>query len=84
MRAEREQGITIDVACRFSTMPQRSFILADTPGHVRYTRNMVTGVSTADGALVLIDARQGLVDVTRAITEGVAALESLLAERGLR
>jgi bifunctional enzyme CysN/CysC len=65
LRAEREQGITIDVAYRFFTTPKRSFILADTPGHVRYTRNMVTGASTADVALVLIDARQGVVEQSK-------------------
>jgi bifunctional enzyme CysN/CysC len=65
LRAEREQGITIDVAYRFFTTPRRSFILADTPGHVRYTRNMVTGASTADVALVLVDARQGLVEQSK-------------------
>jgi bifunctional enzyme CysN/CysC len=65
LRAEREQGITIDVAYRFFITPKRSFILADTPGHVRYTRNMVTGASTADVALVLIDARQGLVEQSK-------------------
>jgi bifunctional enzyme CysN/CysC len=65
LRAEREQGITIDVAYRFFTTPNRSFILADTPGHVRYTRNMVTGASTADVALVLIDARQGVVEQSK-------------------
>ena len=65
LRAEREQGITIDVAYRFFATPRRSFILADTPGHVRYTRNMVTGASTADLALVLIDARRGLLEQSR-------------------
>src|SRR5213596_1488694 len=55
LRAEREQGITIDVAYRYFATPRRTFIIADTPGHVRYTRNMVTGASTADLALVLID-----------------------------
>ena len=65
LRAEREQGITIDVAYRFFATSQRSFILADTPGHVRYTRNMVTGASTADLALVLIDARQGVLEQSR-------------------
>jgi bifunctional enzyme CysN/CysC len=65
LRAEREQGITIDVAYRFFATARRSFILADTPGHVRYTRNMVTGASTADLALVLIDARQGLLEQSR-------------------
>jgi bifunctional enzyme CysN/CysC len=62
LRAEREQGITIDVAYRFFATARRSFILADTPGHVRYTRNMVTGASTADVAIVLIDARHGVVE----------------------
>ena len=65
LRAEREQGITIDVAYRFFATSRRSFILADTPGHVRYTRNMVTGASTADLALVLIDARQGVLEQSR-------------------
>jgi bifunctional enzyme CysN/CysC len=65
LRAEREQGITIDVAYRFFATARRSFILADTPGHVRYTRNMVTGASTADAAIVLIDARQGVVEQSK-------------------
>jgi bifunctional enzyme CysN/CysC len=65
LRAEREQGITIDVAYRFFATPERSFIIADTPGHVRYTRNMVTGASTADAALVLVDARSGIVEQSR-------------------
>jgi bifunctional enzyme CysN/CysC len=65
LRAEREQGITIDVAYRFFATPARSFIIADTPGHVRYTRNMVTGASTADAALVLVDARNGIVEQSR-------------------
>src|SRR4051812_38569108 len=65
LRAEREQGITIDVAYRFFATARRSFILADTPGHVRYTRNMVTGASTADLALVLVDARKGLLEQSR-------------------
>ena len=65
LRAEREQGITIDVAYRFFATPARSFIIADTPGHVRYTRNMVTGASTADLAIVLVDARAGLVEQSR-------------------
>jgi len=65
LRAEREQGITIDVAYRYFTTPRRRFILADTPGHVQYTRNMVTGASTADIALVLVDARHGLVEQSR-------------------
>jgi bifunctional enzyme CysN/CysC len=65
LRAEREQGITIDVAYRYFSTPVRSFIVADTPGHVQYTRNMVTGASTADLALVLVDARKGVVEQTR-------------------
>src|SRR4051795_12328522 len=65
LRAEREQGITIDVAYRYFATERRSFIIADTPGHVRYTRNMVTGASTADLALVLVDARKGLLEQSR-------------------
>src|SRR5262249_9474421 len=65
LRAEREQGITIDVAYRYFATPKRSFILADTPGHVQYTRNMVTGASTADLALLLVDARKGVLEQTR-------------------
>ncbi|MFN8204395.1 MAG: adenylyl-sulfate kinase [Solirubrobacteraceae bacterium] len=65
LRAEREQGITIDVAYRYFATPKRTFIIADTPGHVRYTRNMVTGASTADLAIVLIDARNGVVQQSR-------------------
>lgn len=65
LRAEREQGITIDVAYRYFATPRRKFILADTPGHVEYTRNMVTGASTADIALVLVDARKGVLEQTR-------------------
>ena len=65
LRAEREQGITIDVAYRFFSTDRRSFILADTPGHERYTRNMFTGASTADVAVVLIDARHGVMRQTR-------------------
>src|SRR5213595_2664186 len=61
LRAEREQGITIDVAYRYFATPRRKFIIADTPGHEQYTRNMVTGASTADLAIVLIDARKGVV-----------------------
>ena len=60
LMAEREQGITIDVAYRYFSSPQRKFIIADTPGHEQYTRNMVTGASTADAAIVLIDARKGV------------------------
>jgi bifunctional enzyme CysN/CysC len=65
LRAEREQGITIDVAYRYFATPKRKFIIADTPGHIQYTRNMVTGASNADLALVLVDARNGLVEQTR-------------------
>jgi bifunctional enzyme CysN/CysC len=65
LRAEREQGITIDVAYRYFATPRRSFIIADTPGHIQYTRNMVTGASTADLAVVLVDARKGLLEQSR-------------------
>jgi sulfate adenylyltransferase subunit 1 len=65
LRAEREQGITIDVAYRYFATPRRSFILADCPGHVQYTRNTVTGASTADAVVLLIDARKGLLEQTR-------------------
>src|SRR6201995_2543054 len=65
LRAEREQGITIDVAYRYFSTPHRKFIIADTPGHEQYTRNMVTGASTADLALVLVDARKGIVEQSR-------------------
>ena len=60
LRAEREQGITIDVAYRYFATPRRKFIIADTPGHEQYTRNMATGASTADAAVVLIDASKGV------------------------
>jgi bifunctional enzyme CysN/CysC len=65
LRAEREQGITIDVAYRYFATPRRKFIIADTPGHIQYTRNMVTGASTADLAVVLVDARKGMVEQSR-------------------
>lgn len=65
LRSERQQGITIDVAYRYFQTPRRKFILADTPGHVQYTRNMVTGASTADCALILVDARRGVLEQTR-------------------
>ncbi|HQY34795.1 sulfate adenylyltransferase subunit CysN [Actinotalea sp.] len=65
LRAEREQGITIDVAYRYFATPRRKFIIADTPGHIQYTRNMVTGASTADLAVVLVDARKGLQEQSR-------------------
>jgi len=64
LRAEREQGITIDVAYRYFATPRRKFIIADTPGHIQYTRNMVTGASTANLAIVLVDARKGVVEQT--------------------
>jgi sulfate adenylyltransferase subunit 1 len=65
LKSEREQGITIDVAYRYFATPKRKFIIADTPGHIQYTRNMVTGASTANVALILIDARHGVVEQTR-------------------
>src|SRR6201990_754903 len=65
LRAEREQGITIDVAYRYFATARRTFIIADTPGHVQYTRNMVTGASTADLAVILVDARNGLTEQSR-------------------
>jgi bifunctional enzyme CysN/CysC len=65
LRAEREQGITIDVAYRFFATPKRRFIIADTPGHIQYTRNMVTGASTADVAVLLLDARRGITEQSR-------------------
>jgi len=74
LRAEREQGITIDVAYRYFSTPRRTFVIADTPGHLQYTRNMVTGASTADLAVVLVDARRGLSEQSRRH----AAIASLL------
>src|SRR5664279_4950607 len=65
VRAEREQGINIDVASRYFATPRRKFIIADTPGHIQYTRNMVTGASTADVAMILIDARNGVLEQSR-------------------
>ena len=79
LRAEREQGITIDVAYRYFTTPKRSFIIAYTPGHERYTRNMVTGASTAHLAVILIDARNGIIEQSRRHT----AISSLLGIRHL-
>ena len=75
LRAEREQGITIDVAYRYFATPKRKFIIADTPGHIQYTRNMVTGASTAQLAVILIDARNGV--LTQSRRHGIIA--SLLA-----
>src|SRR5512140_2823869 len=75
LRAEREQGITIDVAYRSFVTPRRRFQLADAPGHVQYTRNMVTGASTADVAVILVDARKGVIEQTRRHT----LIASLLA-----
>jgi len=65
LKAEREQGITIDVAYRYFSTPRRKFIIADTPGHIQYTRNMVTGASTSNVALILVDARNGVIEQTR-------------------
>src|ERR1700728_3455078 len=65
LRAEREQGITIDVAYRYFSTPRRKFIIADTPGHEQYTRNMATGASTAEAAIILIDARNGVLEQSR-------------------
>ena len=65
LRAEREQGITIDVAYRYFATPRRKFIKADTPGHIEYTRNMVTGASTADASIILVDARNGIIEQTK-------------------
>jgi bifunctional enzyme CysN/CysC len=80
LRAEREQGITIDVAHRYFATPARKFIVADTPGHVQYTRNMVTGASTADLALILIDARNGVTEQSRrhAFLASLLGIEHLL------
>jgi len=64
LKSEREQGITIDVAYRYFATPKRKFIIADTPGHIQYTRNMVTGASTANLAIILIDARKGMLEQT--------------------
>jgi sulfate adenylyltransferase large subunit len=77
LRAEREQGITIDVAYRYFATPRRKFIIADTPGHVQYTRNMVTGASTADLALLLVDARKGVLEQTRrhAVTGSILGVQ---------
>ncbi|MEY2465825.1 MAG: sulfate adenylyltransferase subunit 1, partial [Verrucomicrobiota bacterium] len=74
LRAEREQGITIDVAYRYFATPKRKFIVADTPGHIQYTRNMVTGASTANLSVVLVDARQGVIEQTRRHTYLAALL----------
>jgi sulfate adenylyltransferase subunit 1 len=74
LRAEREQGITIDVAYRYFATPKRKFIVADTPGHIQYTRNMVTGASTANLSIVLVDARQGVIEQTRRHTYLAALL----------
>src|SRR5918994_1539743 len=80
LRAEREQGITIDVAYRYFATPRRKFIIADTPGHVQYTRNMVTGASTADVAVVLVDAREGLLTQSRrhAVIAGLLRIPHLV------
>ncbi|HTB99225.1 MAG TPA: GTP-binding protein, partial [Ferruginibacter sp.] len=65
LRAEREQGITIDVAYKYFSTPKRKFIIADAPGHIQYTRNMVTGASNSDLAIILVDARHGVIEQTR-------------------
>ncbi len=80
LRAEREQGITIDVAYRYFATPRRKFIIADTPGHIQYTRNMVTGASTADLALILVDARHGVIEQTRrhAVIAGLLRLPHVI------
>ncbi|HOP59705.1 MAG TPA: GTP-binding protein, partial [Bacteroidales bacterium] len=75
LRDEREQGITIDVAYRYFATPERKFIIADTPGHIQYTRNMVTGASTADLAVILIDARKGVLEQTLRHTYIAALLD---------
>ena len=74
LRAEREQGITIDVAYRYFSTPKRKFIIADTPGHEQYTRNMITGGSTANLAIILVDARNGIITQTRRHTFLVSLL----------
>ena len=79
LKAEREQGITIDVAYRYFATPKRKFIIADTPGHIQYTRNMVTGASTANAAVILIEARKGILEQTRRHT----ILSSLLGIKHL-
>ena len=73
LRSEREQGITIDVAYRYFATPKRKFIIADTPGHIQYTRNMVTGASTANLALLLVDARHGVIEQTKRHTAVLTA-----------
>ena len=80
LRVEREQGITIDVAYRYFSTPTRKFILADTPGHVQYTRNMVTGASTAEAVLIMIDARNGVVEQSRrhAVTASLLGIEHII------
>src|ERR1035437_3302247 len=75
LRAEREQGITIDVAYKYFTTEKRKFIIADTPGHVQYTRNMVTGASNSNLAIILIDARNGITEQTRRHS-GISSMRS--------
>ena len=82
LRAEREQGITIDVAYRYFATPKREFVLADTPGHVQYTRNTVTGASTAELAVLLVDARNGVVEQTRRHAAVLALLRRAAAGAG--
>jgi len=78
LKAEREQGITIDVAYRYFATPKRKFIIADTPGHIQYTRNMVTGASTANLALILVDARNGIFQTVPQLLESQRWLRSLI------
>ena len=82
LRAEREQGITIDVAYRYFTTPRRKFIIADTPGHEQYTRNMATGASTADLAVILVDATRGILPQTRrhAFIASLLGIRDVLAQ----
>src|SRR2546426_181893 len=84
LRAEREQGITIDVAYRYFATPRRKFIVADPPGHVQYTRNMVTGASSANLSVVLVDARNGVIEQSRRHTFIAALLGIPHVPRGVR
>ena len=84
LRAEREQGITIDVAYRYFATARRKFILGDTPGHEQYTRNMATGASTADLAILLVDARHGVRDQTAGQSVELPELRVILQQAGLQ
>ena len=77
LRAEREQGITIDVAYKYFSTDKRKFIIADTPGHIQYTRNMFTGASNANLAIILVDARNGITDQTKRTIERSALLQTV-------